>query len=115
MYAIRSYYVIPYIRCISGDLETPVTLYSKYVGESKGFLLESAEMPKGRYSFIGKNPFLTIRSKDEKVVVEQKGKLSVFDGKALDVARKFVTQYQITNNSEIPFVGGAVGTMGYVV
>lgn len=105
--------LIPYIRCISGDLETPVTLYSKYVGESKGFLLESAEMPKGRYSFIGKNPFLTIRSKDEKVVVEQKGKLSVFDGKALDVARKFVTQYQITNNSEIPFVGGAVGTIGY--
>lgn len=105
--------LIPYIRCISGDLETPVTLYSKYVGEGKGFLLESAEMPKGRYSFIGKNPFLTIRSKDTKVVVEQKGKLSVFDGKALDVVRKYIGMYQIKNNSDIPFVGGAVGTIGY--
>lgn len=105
--------LIPYIRCISGDLETPVTLYSKYVGESKGFLLESAEMPKGRYSFMGKNPFLTIRSKDEKVVVEQKGKLSVFDGKVLDVTRKYVGQYKVINNSQIPFVGGAVGTIGY--
>ncbi|MEX1375938.1 MAG: anthranilate synthase component I [Eubacteriales bacterium] len=105
--------LIPYIRCISGDLETPVTLYSKYVGEGKGFLLESAEMPKGRYSFLGKNPFLTIRSKDEKVVVEQRGKLSVFDGRALDVAREYIGKYHVTNNSDIPFVGGAVGTIGY--
>ncbi len=45
--------LVPYTRCISGDLETPVTLYSKYVGEGQGFLLESAEMPKGRYSFCG--------------------------------------------------------------
>lgn len=105
--------LIPYIRCISGDLETPVTLYSKYVGENKGFLLESAEMPKGRYSFMGKNPFLTIRSKDTKVVVEQKGKLSVFDGKALDIVRKYVGMYKVENNSDIPFVGGAVGTIGY--
>lgn len=105
--------LIPYIRCISGDLETPVTLYSKYVGEGQGFLLESAEMPKGRYSFMGKDPFLTIRSKHTKVVVEQKGKLSVFDGKALDVVRKYVGMYQVENNSDIPFVGGAVGTIGY--
>ncbi len=105
--------LIPYIRRISGDLETPVTLYSKYVGESKGFLLESAEMPKGRYSFMGKNPFLTIKSKDNKVVVEQRGKLSVFDGKALDITKKYVEQYKVVNYSDIPFVGGAVGTIGY--
>ena len=105
--------LIPYIRCISGDLETPVTLYSKYVGEGKGFLLESAEMPMGRYSFLGKNPFLTIKSKDEKVVVEQRGILSVFDGRALDVAREYVGKYQVKNTSDIPFVGGAVGTIGY--
>jgi len=105
--------LIPYIRCISGDLETPVTLYSKYVGEGKGFLLESAEMPKGRYSFMGKNPFLTIRSKDEKVVVERRGKLSIYDGKALDITRKYVKEFKVVNNSDIPFVGGAVGTIGY--
>ena len=53
--------LVPYIKSVSGDLETPVTLYSKYVGENQGFLLESAEMPKGRYSFMGKDPFLTIK------------------------------------------------------
>ncbi len=105
--------LIPYIKSISGDLETPVTLYSKYVGESRGFLLESAEMPKGRYSFMGKNPFLTIKSKKDKVVVEQRGKLSVLDGRALDVVRAYVGRYNVVNESDIPFVGGAVGSISY--
>ena len=105
--------LVPYIKSISGDLETPVTLYSKYVGEKKGFLLESAEMPKGRYSFMGKNPFLTIKSKDDKVVVEQRGRLSVAEGRALDVVRKYVGRYKVVNNSDIPFVGGAAGSISY--
>jgi anthranilate synthase component 1 len=105
--------LIPYIKSISGDLETPVTLYSKYVGESRGFLLESAEMPKGRYSFMGKNPFLTIKSKKDKVVVEQRGRLSVLDGRALDVVREYVGRYKVVNKSDIPFVGGAVGSISY--
>ncbi len=107
--------LVPYVKSISGDLETPVTLYSKYVGENQGFLLESAEMPKGRYSFMGKDPFLTIKSKKDKVVVEQRGKLSVVDGKALDVTRKYVGRYKVVNNSDIPFVGGAVGSISYDV
>ncbi len=102
-----------YTRCMSGDLETPVTLYSKYVGESQGFLLESAEMPKGRYSFVGKTPFLSIKSKGEKVVIEQKGKLKISDGRVLDIAREYVNKYHIVNNTDIPFVGGAVGNIGY--
>ena len=105
--------LIPYIKSISGDLETPVTLYSKYVGESRGFLLESAEMPKGRYSFMGKDPFLTIKSKKDKVVVEQRGRLSVLDGRALDVVREYVGRYKVVNESDIPFVGGAVGSISY--
>ncbi len=105
--------LIPYIKSISGDMETPVTLYSKYVGESQGFLLESAEMPKGRYSFMGKNPYLTIKSKKDKVVIEQRGKLSVKDGRALDVVREYVGAYKIINNTDIPFVGGAVGSISY--
>ena len=105
--------LVPYIRCVSGDLETPVTLYSKYVGKNSGFLLESAEMPKGRYSFMGKNPFLSIKSKKNKVVVERRGKLSVSDGRALDVARKYIDKYNVINTSDIPFVGGAVGAIGY--
>ena len=36
------------------DLETPVSLYYKIVGDEPGFMLESAETSKnfGRYSFI---------------------------------------------------------------
>lgn len=105
--------LIPYTKCISGDLETPVTLYSKYVGEGQGFLLESAEMPKGRYSFVGRKPFLTIKSKGEKVVIEERGRLNVADGRALDIVREYVGKYKVTNNTDIPFVGGAVGSIAY--
>ncbi len=105
--------LIPYIKSISGDLETPVTLYSKYVGTNQGFLLESAEMPKGRYSFMGKNPFLTIKSKGDKVVIEQRGRLTILDGRALDAVREYVGNYKVINSSDIPFVGGAVGSISY--
>ena len=46
------------------DLETPVSLYYKIVGDEPGFMLESAETSKnfGRYSFIGVEPFLVIEA-----------------------------------------------------
>ncbi len=105
--------LIPYIKTVSGDMETPVTLYSKYVGKEQGFLLESADMPKGRYSFIGKKLFLTIRSMGTKVVIEERGKLKVVEGRALDVTREYINKYKVINNTGIPFVGGAVGIVGY--
>ena len=45
--------LIPYIKSISGDLETPVTLYSKYVGESRGFPIGKCRNAQGKIFLHG--------------------------------------------------------------
>ena len=59
--------LIPVFADLSVDLETPVSLYFKIVGDAPGFMLESAETSKnfGRYSFIGVEPFLVIEAYKE--------------------------------------------------
>ena len=56
--------LIPVYVDLPVDLETPVSLYYKIVGDEPGFMLESAETSKnfGRYSFIGVDPFLVIEA-----------------------------------------------------
>jgi len=103
----------PYVRTLSGDMETPVTLFQKYVGVSKGFLLESSEIPRGRYSFIGKNPFIEIKAKGEMSVVERNGRIQICKGKVLDIVRENLDKIVIKNDTDLPFVGGAVGSIGY--
>ena len=53
-----SYNVIPIIKEISGDMETPISIFSAFSNESLAFFFESAEgVGKwGRYSFICLNP-----------------------------------------------------------
>lgn len=105
--------LIPYIETITGDIDTPITLYQKYVGDRIGFLLESKEQPKGRYSFLSANPFLTIKANGESIEIMNNGEIKEEKGKALEIAKKYISQYEVKNSSKIPFVGGAVGTVGY--
>ena len=46
-----SHTIVPVFADLSVDLETPVSLYYKIVGDAPGFMLESAETSKnfGRY------------------------------------------------------------------
>jgi anthranilate/para-aminobenzoate synthase component I len=46
---------------IRGDKLTPISLYENYVKDGIGFLFESKEHPKGRYSIIGRKPYKTIK------------------------------------------------------
>jgi anthranilate synthase component 1 len=102
-----------YVYTMSGDMETPVTIFQKFVGKEKGFLLESNEIPRGRYSFIGKDPFIEIKAKNSMAVIENKGRLKITGGKALDVVKEYLDQFEIFNDTEIPFIGGAAGSIGY--
>lgn len=102
-----------YVETIIGDTETPITLFQKYVRKDEGFLLESKEQPKGRYSFIASNPFITIKAYKEKVFINQEGKITSKIGKALEEVKKIIENYDIINETKLPFVGGAVGAVGY--
>ncbi|MDX1357395.1 MAG: anthranilate synthase component I [Clostridia bacterium] len=102
-----------YVYTMSGDMETPVTIFQKYVGNEKGFLLESSEIPRGRYSFIGKSPFVEIKAKNNMAVIESRGKIEISGGRALDVVKEHLERYEVFNDTGIPFIGGAAGSIGY--
>ena len=102
-----------YVKTLSGDMETPVTIFRRYVGDEKGFLLESSEVPRGRYSFVSKNPFIEIKAKKGMTVIEQKGRIRIAAGMALDIVSEYLGKYEIENDTGIPFAGGAAGSIGY--
>ena len=59
------------------DLLTPVSAFLKIAEHSDyAFLLESVEGGEhvGRYSFLGKDPFLVLRARDGKTTIEQVGR-----------------------------------------
>lgn len=102
-----------YVERIVGDTETPITLYKKYVRNEIGFLLESKEQPKGRYSILSTNPFITVKAFGDQVTITKKGRTKEVTGRGLDEVKKITDQYHINNDTGLPFVGGAVGTVGY--
>ena len=103
----------PYSKTIIGDTETPITLYAKYVRNQEGFLLESKDQPNGRYSFISTNPYLILKSYGDKIEVKQGNHVEIKEGRGLDEVKKILEQYEIIKDLDIPFVGGAVGSVGY--
>src|SRR5437763_871820 len=58
----QTFTVVPVWREVLADLETPVSVFLKLVGGGEGFLLESVEHGErwGRYSFVGRDPSLTL-------------------------------------------------------
>ncbi len=100
-------------RKLSGDTETPISLYSKYVGDQTGFLLESKEMPRGRYSFMAANPYMSIRAFKDKVIAKIGSTVEVLHGNPLAIVEQLMNDVEVTNTTDLPFVGGAVGTISY--
>ncbi len=74
-------YLTTYDRVFSGDTETPITLFYKYVGDEKGFILESRGEGKINYSFLGKNPVACLYGSD-KLTIDEGGEKKGIRGKA---------------------------------
>ena len=63
---------VPVVKEIMADLLTPVSAFLKIAEHSDyAFLFESVEGGEqvARYSFLGKDPFLVLRSRDGKTVI----------------------------------------------
>ena len=69
--------LIPVMRRILADLETPLSAYRKIRGAGESFLFESVEGGEhiGRYSFVGCNPRAVIRQTENRVEVLENGKV----------------------------------------
>ena len=70
---------VPVCKEIVADLLTPVSAFLKVAEHSDyAFLLESVEGGEhvGRYSFLGKDPFLVLRSRNGKTIIDRAGERS---------------------------------------
>jgi len=74
------------------------------------FVMDSEKL--GRYSFIGVDPFLMIKSEGNRVSLEEDGRVKTMDGNPLDILQEKLNLYKI-EREEIPFVGGGVGYFSY--
>lgn len=101
-----------YVREFSGDTETPITIFYKYVGDEKGFLLESRGEGKTNFSIMGKNPMAILSGNDE-LIIDEKGNKTVVKGKLLDGVKDYIKSINVTDDYNLPFTGGAVGAIGY--
>jgi anthranilate synthase component 1 len=98
--------LVPVCRDIQADLETPVSAYLKIARGNYSFLLESVEGGErlARYSFIGAEPLLVLRTADESPV------------DPLNLAERELARLHPVSISGLPrFHGGMVGYLSYEV
>lgn len=112
----KHYNLIPIVRSVMADTETPIRLFQHFVREKHAFLLESVEggIKWARYSYIGMDPFMIIRGKDGRLTIETAGNTETFEGKPLELLRMRLRSYRSPALPELPsFTGGAIGFFGY--
>src|SRR5262249_3370488 len=119
----RDFTVVPVWREVLADLETPVSAFVKLVGPAAdgppGFLLESVEHAErwGRFSFIGRDPALTMVVRGRHVELDGRAPQGVpTDRGALAALEAVLGAYRAPRIDELPpFHGGVVGHLGYDV
>ncbi len=113
----EGYSHVPLIYEMSGDFDTPVSLYQKIRYQSPySFLLESALQSgsSGRYSFIGFAPKNVIRCTADSTSIEENGNQRIVPGNSIATLRSLLGEYSIQKDSDLPrFIGGLVGLFNY--
>jgi anthranilate synthase component 1 len=108
---------VPVCKELVADLLTPVSAFLKVAEHSDyAFLLESVEGGEhiGRYSFLGKDPFLILRGRNGQTVMERAGVVTDGDKPFIDTLRELMNSFQSPFVPGLPrFTGGAVGYLGY--
>ncbi len=80
------------------------------------FFLDSGMDPGnlGRFSFIGSDPFLVLKSKGKRISVGESGREAWRPGDPFDVLRSLLAKYSLDHSeTPVPFNGGVVGYFSY--
>ena len=112
--------LVPVVRELPADLETPVSVYLKLAGLGAGFLLESVTGGEqvARYSFIGAGLseayVLRGHSLEHHTTDGIKESTLPNDSNPIEALRTEISQYRPELPAGLPrFVGGLVGYLGY--
>ena len=101
---------------IEGDSLTPILIFRRLQGRHR-FLLESSSQHErsGRYSFIGVDPVKAYRGGNGRLeeFVYATGKSYVHEGDLYALLKRLMPR--IAEHGKYPFMGGAVGYVGYGV
>jgi len=111
-----SYNLIPIVRRVMADTETPIRLFKHFAKKEHAFLLESVEggAKWARYSFIGTDPFMMLYGKNGEMVLEQQGSKQVLYDKPLELLKAKLRAFRTPVIEDFPpFTGGAIGFFGY--
>ena len=108
---------VPVCKEIVADLLTPVSAFLKIAEHADyAFLLESVEGGEhvARYSFLGKDPFLILRSRGGKTTLERAAQTTETDRPFIETLRTLMADFRSPFVPDLPrFTGGAVGYLGY--
>jgi anthranilate synthase component I len=108
---------VPVVKEIIADLLTPVSAFLKIAEHSDySFLFESVEGGErvARYSFLGKDPFLVLRQRAGRTIIDRSGVTTESGEPFVAVLRGLMAEFQSPFVPGLPrFTGGAVGFIGY--
>src|SRR5689334_8996610 len=88
---------VPVVKEMVADLLTPVSAFLKIAEDADyAFLLESVEGGEhvGRYSFLGKDPFLILRSQNGKTTLERGGVVTESDRPFIETLRRLMADFR---------------------
>ncbi|MGI4829966.1 MAG: anthranilate synthase component I, partial [Janthinobacterium lividum] len=105
--------LVPVVRTITADLETPVSAFLRLAAdEPEAFLLESVEGGEhvGRYTFMGIRPYKRMVAHGRRIVVEEGRKRRKFEGDIFDELKSALAGHTPARLPGLPpFTAGAVG------
>ena len=98
------------------DLDTPVSIYYKLVGDKKGYIMESVDTTQqqfGRYSFIGGEPFVRVQVFADKLLVSENGLMKSIAGAPHETMKAYAARFtpSVADGEALPLVHG--GLAGY--
>jgi anthranilate synthase component 1 len=108
--------VIPITREVLADMETPVSVFRRFVDRPNAFLLESVAGGErlARYSFLGSDPKCSIQARGNKVTFTENGIETITELAAgeepMQAIQKILGDVRFVDRPGLPrFVGGALG------
>lgn len=107
-------FTFPVVKEINADELTPISIFNSISGRNKCLLESSYGFGNsGRYSFICMDPYMVIKGKGLSTTVTKGSCEDKYDCDAVTVMRKLIKHNYFSAGLKIPFIGGAVGYVGY--
>ncbi|HEX8137824.1 MAG TPA: anthranilate synthase component I [Pyrinomonadaceae bacterium] len=109
--------VVPIVRSVLADLQTPVGALLRVAHQSSySFLLESVEGGErvARYSFLGAEPQMIVRGRGDQTIIERGGERETVRERATEFVRRYFRERELARRAGLPpLCGGAVGYLSY--